>query len=109
MVGGACSCRLSQYFLQVVKCVNEECCAAPTSALKTVLPERFFPAALAVINSDGIRIPDDSSEGHFLGLFQRLSMKLTSVTMQGKECPYDMSCPSVKSAVEKRTCNICGL
>jgi len=34
--------RASQYFLQIVKYDNEECCALPTSSLKTVLRERFF-------------------------------------------------------------------
>ena len=103
--------RASQYFLQIVKCNNEECCASPRSSLKTVLQDRFFPAPLAVFNTQGIAISESMGHGaKCLNLFQRLSMNLPFSGLQAnRECPYDLFCPTVRSAVEKRTCNICNL
>lgn len=103
--------RASQYFLQIVKCDDEECCAAPTSSLKTILQDRFFPAPLPVVNTEGISISDsNNSEGKFLNLFQRLSIHFMSAGLPArKDCPYDLCCPTLKSALEKRTCNICNL
>jgi len=56
--------RPSQYFLQVVKCSNAECCAPMVSALKTVLPHGFLHAPLAVTNTDSLKV--DEAAGTFL-------------------------------------------
>lgn len=103
--------RASQYFLQIVKCNDEECCAAPTSSLSTVLQHRFFPAPLPIMNTEGIDISDlIRPEVNFLSLFQRLSMNVKHSGLQDiNDCPYDLFCPTVRLAVKKRTCHICRL
>ena len=99
--------RASQYFLQIVKCDDEECCAALTSSLKTVLRDKFFPAPLAITNTMGVKIADPTDhEAKFLNLFQLLSMHLPSAQ---EDYPYDQFCPTVRSTVDKRICSICKL
>jgi hypothetical protein len=103
--------RASQYFLQIVKCDNEECCALPTSSLKTVLREGFFPAPLMVTNTRGLKVTViEENASNFLSLFQRLAMNVSHPQWSKKSCvPYDICCPTIKDAIEKRTCNICDL
>jgi hypothetical protein len=101
--------RSSQYFLQIVKCSNAECCAPMVSALKSVLPNGFLPAPLSVTNTDGLKI--DEVSGTFLPLLQRLSVRLAPVNgFDDLEClPYDFCCPTAKSYITNRTCSICKL
>ena len=103
--------RASQYFLQIVNCSNEKCCAAPRSSLQTILQHRFFPAPLAVVNTSEINVSDTMNpNGKFLSLFQRLSMKVPYAGLHdGKDSPYDQFCPTVRTVVDKRTCNLCNL
>jgi hypothetical protein len=103
--------RASQYFLQIVKCSNEECCAPPRSALRTVLPEGYFPHPLLVNNSTGLQFSNENS-GKFLSLFQRLAVSISpdGYNEINKFCiPYDLCCPTVKDYVNSRTCNVCKL
>lgn len=101
--------RASQYFLQVVKCSNEECCAPMRSSLKTVLPCGFVPAPLAVVNSDGLSLATGGgSSCRFLSLFQRLSVQLIPDGWPDHmTVPYDKCCPTVTDVVANRTCSVC--
>lgn len=100
--------RSSQYFLQVVKCSNPECCAPMISALKSVLPNGFLPAPLSVTNIDGLKV--DESAGTFLSLFQRLAIRLAPAGCADLDgMPYDFCCPTVQSYIVNRTCAVCKL
>lgn len=103
--------RASQYFLQITKCQNEECCAPLRSSLRSVLPNGFLPAPLAVLNSVGLAVASgEENESAFLSLFHRLSIKLShSDWTKSADAPYDIACPTVKNEIAKRTCNICHL
>ncbi len=101
--------RASQYFFQIVKCTNEECCPPPRSALKSVLPEGFFPNPLPVTNTNGLHFAEGN--GKFLSLFQRLSVNITPPGYTNEtnmfRIPYDLCCPTVQDSITSRTCNIC--
>ena len=63
--------------MQIVKCDNEECCAAPRSVIKNVLPGGFMPAPFAVTNIHGLKTADvDELDCRFMSLFQRMSVNL---------------------------------
>ena len=98
--------RSSQYFLQVVKCNNTECCTPMVSALKSILPDGFLHAPLSVTNTEGLKL--DEVNGTFLSLFQRLSTRLTVSGLDEHESlPYDFCCPTVKGYINNRTCSVC--
>jgi hypothetical protein len=100
--------RSSQYFLQVVKCSDIECCAPIVSALKCVMPNGFLPAPLSVTNCDGLKI--DETSGTFLPLFHRISIGLEPAGFDNLfSVPYDYCCPTVKNYIFNRTCSICHL
>lgn len=104
--------RSSQYFLQIVKCTNDECCAPPRSSLRSILREGFFPNPLPVTNTNGLRF---DGGGKFVSLFQRLSINVSpdgytnEANMFGIGIPYDLCCPTVRDYVTNRTCNVCKL
>lgn len=102
--------RASQYFLQVVKCGDEECCAPMRSSLKAVIPQGFLPAPLTVTNNHGLspRI-EDGSQCKFLPLFQRLSLELGPEWRHSSSTAYDSCCPTVMNAIAGRTCTLCKL
>lgn len=105
--------RASQYFLQVVKCENEECCAPLRSSLKTILPCGFLPPPLCVTNSAGLTGASSGAEGiKYLSLFQRLSISLEATGYSGIDkflIPYDVCCPTVSDFIPNRTCSTCKL
>ncbi len=102
--------RASQYFLQIAKCRNEECCAPYRSLLQCILPNGFFPAPLAVSNSAGLKVACGEQESTFLPLFHRLSIQLSHTEWtKAANAPYDMACSTVKGEIAKRTCNSCHL
>jgi hypothetical protein len=100
--------RSSQYFLQIVKCSNAECCTPMRSALRSILTHGFFPAPLSVTNTNGLIVDNNSQT--FLPLFQRLSIDMMPTGWNERDhIPYDLCCPSVTNYIANRTCNICQL
>lgn len=100
--------RASQYFLQIVKCTNEECCSPMVSALRTILPNGFLPAPVAVSNDCGLQA--DATSSTFLSLFQSMTVNLKPNGFENNQTvPYDYFCPSVSEHILKRTCNACKL
>lgn len=103
--------RSSQYFLQIVKCDDRSCCPAFRSQFKELFPNRFLPPPVSVgYNEDALTIKE---QGHFMDLFGTLSLKdrlnAPLFFKNFKEVPYDIMCPSVKEALQKRICKKCGL
>jgi len=105
--------RASQYFLQVVKCDNDECCAPLRSNLKKVLPCGFLPPPLSVSNSAGLTVESAGGDRSvFLPLFQRLTVSMDTPGYTGIDkfkIPYDVCCPTVTGFIANRTCGICKL
>lgn len=105
--------RESQYFLQIAKCGNLDCCGKLRSGIGTILPTGFFPPPCLVKNNvDSITAPPPntalSKDAKFCPFFVRLSLKIC-IPYEGREVPYDFYCPSLFAVLHKRTCSICGL
>ena len=117
--------RESHYLLQICKCDDVNCCSAKRSSLYRVIKDGFFPPPISVKQSkNGLSYSDDEllsrsldddnlSSGRYLSLFQNLSMgeaMLPTMVYEKfpREIPYDLSCPSMKTWLQTRTCDACG-
>ncbi|KAI9555887.1 hypothetical protein GHT06_018404 [Daphnia sinensis] len=103
--------RTSQYYLQIVKCNDLECCMKPRSSYFSVIPARFLPPPIPLEqSSDGLKAPERANgETHiFPSLFVSKTIKwddttLPKSTRSFKVLPYDLYCPSVQSSLLDRT------
>ena len=97
----------SQYFLQIVKCDNINCCGPTRSCWKKVIPKRFLPPpAIIRKDVDGPSVPnpaDVKSTDHFAGSWQRLAM----ASMFPVDGACDNFCPSLQKELPKRMCKHC--
>lgn len=105
--------RESQYFLQVVKCGDLQCCSKLRSGIGSVLPTGFFPPPCIIEQKESsLTAPSPcaipSKDAQFCTLFVRLALKVP-VPYEGRQLPYDLYCPSLFGNTEKRICSICGL
>jgi hypothetical protein len=107
--------RTSQYFTQIVKCQDTSCCSNARSSYFTVVPSRFFPPPIPIVQTcEGLKAPDgheDSSKNKFPSLFAAQTLKPDIILPPTKSCfkvlPYDLYCPSVESSLSDRMCHIC--
>ena len=105
-------CRISQYFLQVVKCTDEKCCGPFRTDWLRIFPDRFLPAPIQFRQDGGPTVPPVSqvkTTDHYAGLWQRIAISNLVPMHNHQILPYDMYCPSVKSTVKQRVCNLCGI
>ena len=96
-----------QYFLQISKCLDEDCCSKPRSKLRSILPDGFLPPPLRLTDSLEAASPA-STEGAFIPLFVQLAMKIDFPTERLTSVPYDFYCPSIQDQLLKRICKKCG-
>jgi len=111
--------RESQYFTQIVKCFDERCCSSPRSDYFKIMPQRFLPPPLPLLQSaNGLTCPDFPMKEHqlkpsFTSVFLTRSMDQQALLPKSaklfKEVPYDLYCPSVQGILHKRICKQCGL
>lgn len=102
--------RESQYFLQIVKCDDRNCCGPRRSSLWDLLPDGFLPPPYPISqSSEGLTVPNVNTKNKFSSLLLRLSLKTKPACKNFKQIPYDYFCPSIKSNLSQRICNICGL
>lgn len=106
--------RHSQYFLQIVKCNEIDCCLPFRSGLLTILKDRFLPPPIPVTQTTtGLKwVRNDEGGAKYLSLTQNLAMRevLKPVSTKGKVIPYDYSNPAVdRATIDKRTCKHCSL
>jgi hypothetical protein len=110
--------RTSQYFTQVVKCKELDCCSVPRSSYFHVVPLRFLPPPIPLQQTiaEGLQSPDRSSPGEhtkFPPLFVAPSINWADVlpksTRSFKQLPYDLYCPSVQCVLLERICKEYGL
>ena len=108
--------RTSQYFTQIVKCLDVTCCAKPRSSYFTVVPGRFIPPPIPIYQSaDGLLVPErtDVEKHKFPSLFATQVIKFDEILPRScrsfKTMPYDLFCPSVQTALMDRCCKICHL
>lgn len=73
--------RESQYLLQIVKCRSPDCCSPFRSGLFKILPQRFLPPPVRVIQTlDDIVVGEKEDAGSFLDLMTRQALNLTPET-----------------------------
>lgn len=108
--------RSSQYFLQIVKCNDVMCCAAPRSSYFSIVSSRFLPGPVPLCQTElrGLRAAERSDfEKHcFPSLFLSLNLNrelLPRSTRVFKFLPYDMYNPLVQSQLLERICKHCSL
>ena len=100
--------RGSQYFLQIVKCDDRNCCSEFKSSYRKIVKNRFLPPPLPVIQGkNGLELAKDDTNGHYLSLHQNLSMSeiliSSNVCKQYKtEIPYDLMNPVIQKDELKR-------
>jgi len=108
--------RSSQYFTQIVKCGNRECCTKPRSSYFNAISSRFLPPPIPLCHSkEGLEVTDRSDhEKHvFPGLFVALAFNFKENLPRSagtfKQLPYDFYCPSVQPIISERICKVCGI
>lgn len=94
--------RSSQYFLQIVKCLNPACCGSFRSVYQTFIKNRFLPAPIPLRYKQNLEISNDPSTKTYATLFQNLAFF-------NKDVPYDEYCPSLAEKLKSRVCDDCGL
>lgn len=110
--------KTSQYFTQIVKCMDGDCCSPPRSSYFSVIPSRFMPPPIPLLQTpDGLKAPE-RSEFHnhkFSSLFLALNLLpsihslLPRSTRSFKVIPYDLYNPTVQSQLFDRICKKCSL
>lgn len=108
--------RTSQYFTQIVKFANPDCCSPGRSSYFSVIPCRFLPPPIPLCQTgDGLRATDvsDPEKQKFPSLFVLMAATvhdfLPRAAKAFKIIPYDMFCPSVQSSLQDRICKHCNL
>jgi hypothetical protein len=107
--------RTSQYFTQIVKCVDPACCSRPRSSYFSLIPSRFLPPPITIHQSkEGLKAFEsraDQENHRFPSLFVSLALKwddlLPRSTRSFKQLPYNLYCPSVQKTLVERTCLFC--
>lgn len=107
--------RESQYFTQIVKCKDTQCCREFRSSYLQIIPQRFLPPPLPLLQTeDGLKAaePGSKGDGKFVSVFltQTLSSRVHPRSVSAyKLLPYDAYCPSVQPVINRRICKKCGL
>jgi hypothetical protein len=108
--------RTSQYFTQIVKCMDTKCCMKPRSSYFSVITDRFLPPPIPLDqSSDGLKANERADrESHiFPSLFVSKTINWSDIlpksTRSFKSLPYDLYCPSVQSELLDRTCKVCNI
>ena len=105
--------RISQRFLQIVKCTDEKCCDPFQKNWFNVFPGRFLPTPVQFRHSTGG--PTDpfgtqaKSTEHFADLWKCMAINKLVPQNDYEVLPYDTYRLSVKSGVKKRVCDFCGI
>ena len=97
--------RESQYFLQIVKCLDPACCKNFKSSFLKIMPERFLCGPLPLSRtSNGLEVKEG---GRFSSLFVAKSLDRKQMAVP-QNYVYDFACPSIQGLIKKRTCGSCG-
>lgn len=108
--------RQSQYFTQIVKCFDRSCCHKPRSSYFALIPDRFLPPPVPLLQTDdGLRAPDIGhivEQARFPSVFLLRNLDSSFLPRSAtnfKILPYDTYCPSVQTVLIRRICKKCGL
>ena len=111
----------SRYALQIVKCLDQECCSDFKTNWMDVFPNRFLPYPRVVeYGAKGLQavepqiVVDNPKSYKFTDLKTRLLLE-SSVQCTPNESldyltpPFDLYCPSMRPKLKKCVCPMCGL
>lgn len=106
----------TQYCLQIVKCDNLSCCSPYCSSLRAILPNRFLPPPVPVMQTrHGLVAPEpdevkNEDNAHYGTLFSRIALAtvLPKMAKNYKLLPFDIYCPSLLDGkLPPRICKLC--
>ena len=83
----------SQYFLQIVKCLDENCCRPLRLNYLEITSESFLPLPVVVTRH----------------LVFKAQLGITPLKNFPKGIPYDYNCPVAQDVINKRLRSVCGL
>lgn len=99
--------RRSQYFLQIVKCFDTNCCKPFKGFYSKVIPDRFLPLPVFLNQSENAQeksfCPSVLMKEDQLKSFLPTELK----DLYYNALPYDLFCPSVKYYISSRVCTTC--
>lgn len=109
--------RTSQYFTEISKCDDLNCCSPKRSSLQYVLPGQFLEPPIPIVQGeDGLAVPvfkgSEKLSMKFPSLFVANSVRLKEllpkvVKSNYKQVPYDLYCSSVQKDLLERICKEC--
>lgn len=107
--------RRSQYFLQIVKCLDQTCCKPFKSSYLKVIPDRYLPLPVFLSQSENrlVSVELDTQVNSFCPSVLMKEEQLKSFLptdlkdMYCNKLPYDLFCPTVKDHLSSRVCKIC--
>ena len=108
--------RQHRYGLQIVKCLNGDCCAKFETNWMTIFPDRFMPfPSVYKYGPSGVEIVEPSvyfqnkKSFKFATLSERLLAKLVpKEAPESVPVPFDIYCDSMQKKIKDCICEICG-
>ena len=116
----------SRYSLQIVKCLNLDCCGSFQTNWLSIIPKRFIPMpAIYEFGEKGMQIVEPSiyfkeqlkfakqTKFRFASIQERLIANLRSKESEtnqngtSRPPPFDSYCPSMESKLEDCICKVC--
>ena len=102
--------RTSQYFLQIIKCSNDDCCESMRSNWLSLFPDRYLQGPFPLRKEEGDPSIPDASDIKATDRFATISeRKAASAIVPGTNFPYDAYCPSVRKDLPRRICKSCSV
>ena len=104
----------SQYFLQIVKCLDSSCCDPPRNSFFVLIKDRFLQPPLPLVQtSDGLKCSLDDCHVSYPSLFVNMALDKSVLPSRAlkkfpKGLPYEFACPTVQNILPKRICSKCG-
>ena len=106
-------CCILQYFLQIVKCTENKFCGPFLTNWLRIFPNRLLPAPVQFRQDPGgPTVPPVSqvkTTDRYADLWQHVALNNLVPLNHREILPYHMYSPSIKLAVKKRECNLCGI
>ena len=104
----------ARYSLQVVKCLDPDCCEPFVSDWLTVFPKRFIPSPVVYQYSKyGMTAVEPTecfanlSKYEFAPLTRRVLLKKSPESTDDMYFPFDLYCPSMEGKLLKGVCSEC--
>ena len=106
----------TRYGIQIVKCMNTNCCEPFKTNWMSVIKSQFLPApAIYEFTNTGLKAVEPSAyinnpkQHKFASLRERIIMNILPNEAENyTRPPFDLYCPSMQEKLEKGICTTCG-